>query len=148
MSALIIRPITEADHAQWLPLWQGYQVFYKVDLADAVTASTWARLLDPHEPIHGLVAERDGRLLGFTHHIYHRHTWAVELSCYLNDLFVDPEQRKQGIAEALVRAVKADAMARGTPKIYWLTHETNASGRSLYDKIATRSGFLHYSMRG
>ncbi|HLA30425.1 MAG TPA: GNAT family N-acetyltransferase, partial [Pseudomonas sp.] len=42
-----IRPVTPADHAAWLPLWQGYLDFYQTELPAEVSAMTWQRFLDP-----------------------------------------------------------------------------------------------------
>ena len=61
---MLIRLAEPADFDQWLPLWQGYQAFYNVNIADDVTAQTWARFHDPAEPMHCAVAEADGALVG------------------------------------------------------------------------------------
>jgi hypothetical protein len=56
-----IRSVRPEDKAQWLPLWQGYLSFYKVEnLPDHVTESLWARFFDAAEPVHALVAEENG----------------------------------------------------------------------------------------
>ncbi|MBL9033903.1 MAG: GNAT family N-acetyltransferase [Rhodospirillaceae bacterium] len=141
----LIRPAREADHAQWLPLWRGYQEFYRVSLPEAVTASNWRRFFDPGEPVHCLVAERDGRLVGLAHYLFHRSTWSVENICYLNDLFVDPRGRRSGVARRLIEAVYEAADAAGSSKVYWLTHESNAAARLLYDQVAQYGGFIRYT---
>ncbi len=143
----IIRAARESDHAQWLPLWQGYQEFYRVKLDSAVTESNWRRFFDPGEPVHCLVAERDGRLTGLAHYLFHRSTWSVENICYLNDLFVDPRGRRSGVARRLIEAVYEAADAAGSPKVYWLTHESNAAARLLYDQLAQFAGFIRYTRR-
>ena len=74
----LIRPIVDGDFAQWLPLWTGYNTFYKRTLPDVVTRATWSRFLDPTEPMHALVAERDGALIGLVHYLYHRATAMIE----------------------------------------------------------------------
>ena len=52
-----IRMAHENDFAQWATLWKGYQVFYKTNIAEATTDTTWSRFLDPAEPMHCAVAE-------------------------------------------------------------------------------------------
>lgn len=143
----VIRAVRETDHAQWLPLWQGYQDFYRVKLGAAVTESNWRRFFDPAEPVHCLVAERDGKLTGLAHYLFHRSTWSVENICYLNDLFVDPRGRRSGVARRLIDAVYEAADAAGAPKVYWLTHESNAAARLLYDQLAQFAGFIRYTRR-
>ena len=61
-----VRPIQPADHLRWAELWRAYQAFYGVDLPQAVTEATWQRLLDDREPVFGLVAEKDGNVIGIT----------------------------------------------------------------------------------
>ncbi len=143
-----IRPIARDDHAQWLPLWDGYNAFYGREgataLDPAITATTWERFFDTAEPVHALVAERDGQLLGLTHYLFHHSTNAIALSCYLQDLFTTADARGQGVGRALIEAVYDEARRAGSPRVYWHTHETNATARRLYDQVAENSGFLVY----
>lgn len=141
----IIRSVRESDHAQWLPLWRGYQEFYRVKLAPAVTEANWRRFFDPSAPVHCLVAERDERLVGMAHYLIHHSTWSVENVCYLNDLFVDPRGRRSGVARKLIDAVYRAADEAGAAKVYWLTHESNAAARLLYDQVAEYGGFIRYT---
>ncbi len=146
---LIIRPVRPDDHPSWRPLWDGYNAFYgrsgPTALPEAVTAQTWARFFDAYEPVHALVAEQDGRLVGLAHYLFHRTTTRLEPNCYLNDLFTDPDVRGAGVGRALIEGVFAAAGEAGVAGIYWLTHETNATAMRLYDKVAMRSGFVRYT---
>lgn len=146
--ALVIRPVTPADFAQWLPLWDGYNAFYgrsgPTALPAGITRSTWQRFLDPDEPVYALVAERDGRLLGLTHYLFHRSTIHIELISYLQDLYTAESARGQGIGRALIEEVAARSRAAGAARVYWLTHESNQTARRLYDTLATNSGFIVY----
>ena len=109
-----------------------------------VTQATWARLQDPAEPMHVLGAFLDGRLVGIVHYLFHRSTWTIGDYCYLQDLFTVPEARGQGAGRALIEAVYDRAAVAGASRIYWLTHETNATARGLYDTLADRTGFIQY----
>jgi len=146
--APVIRPVTAADFAQWLPLWEGYNAFYgrcgPTALPAEITRSTWLRFLDPAEPVHALVAEREGRLLGLTHYLFHRSTIHIELISYLQDLYTAESARGQGIGRALIEEVAARSRAAGAARVYWLTHESNQTARRLYDTLATNSGFIVY----
>jgi GNAT superfamily N-acetyltransferase len=139
-----IRPLSAADRAAWEPLWAGYLTFYGAALAPEVTDTTWARLLDPAEPMHALGAFEGERLLGITHYIFHRSTWTSGDYCYLQDLFTAAEARGRGIGRALIEAVYERARAAGASRVHWLTQEGNATARALYDRIADRSGFIQY----
>jgi GNAT superfamily N-acetyltransferase len=125
-------------------LWKGYQAFYDVALSDETTAVTWARLHDPAEPMHILGAYVGGRLAGIVHYLFHRSCWSIGNYCYLQDLFVAEEARKLGIGRALIAAVEREARAAGASRVYWLTQESNATARALYDQVADRSGFIQY----
>ncbi|MFI5349462.1 MAG: GNAT family N-acetyltransferase [Elusimicrobiota bacterium] len=141
----IIRPVFPDDFLQWEPLWRGYNTFYGRDsFSNEITAVTWSRFLDPNEPVHALVAEKDGRLLGLAHYLFHRSTTLIEQTCYLQDLFTNESARGQGIGRALIESVYQRAKAAGSTRVYWQTHETNLTAMKLYDKIAQRSGFLVY----
>ena len=140
----VIRDVAPADFAQWQPLWAGYNRFYQRTAPDDVTRTTWARFFDPAEPVHALVAERSGALLGLAHYIFHRNTSMVPPVCYLQDLFTAEAARGQGVGRALIEAVYARATAAGSTRVYWQTQETNATARALYDKVAGRSGFIVY----
>jgi GNAT superfamily N-acetyltransferase len=142
--AIEIRPLEGADHAGWLPLWRGYQAFYKVDIPDAVSDVTWKRLLDPAEPMGGALAWQGERAVGLVHHIRHRSCWTVGDYCYLQDLYVDGAIRGAGIGRRLIEYVYEFAAVEGCSRVHWLTHETNTDAMVLYDRIADRSGFLQY----
>jgi len=139
-----IRPLTPDDRKAWEPLWQGYLTFYKTTAPAEVTENTWRRLNDPAEPMHGFAAVADGRIVGIVHFLYHRSTWTVSDYCYLQDLFTAEEARGRGVGRALIEAVYERARADGAARVYWLTHETNTDAQALYDKVASRSGFIQY----
>ncbi len=139
-----IRLARESDFSGWLRLWLGYQAFYNTTIAENVTAKTWARFLDPAEPMHCALAEVDGQLVGMVHYIEHRSCWTEGDYFYLQDLFIDPKLRGQGIGSALIEHVYAQARAAHASRVWWLTHETNTAAMQLYDRIAEKSGFVQY----
>ena len=141
---LKIRSALPADFAQWLPLWEGYNAFYRRTVPADVTRMTWSRFFDAYEPMHAVVAERDGRLLGLVHYLFHRNTAMIAPTCYLQDLFTAAEARGQGIGRALIEAVCERATASGSLRVYWMTQESNATARKLDDQVAERSGFIQY----
>ncbi len=141
---IVIRSLDAGDYDDWIRLWRGYQSFYRVSLSDDVVRSTWSRLLDPSEPMAGALAVADDRRVGLVHTIRHRSCWTVGDYCYLQDLFVDEVARGLGAGRALIQHVYDEAAAAGCSRVYWLTHETNATAMQLYDRIAERSGFLQY----
>lgn len=145
MTNLTIRPLRPEDRSDWARLWRGYLEFYETSLPETVYDSTFARLLgDDPQDFNALVAEADGRLVGLTHYLFHRHAWKVENVCYLQDLYAVPEMRGKGVGRALIEAVYAAADANGTPAVYWLTQEFNTTARQLYDRIGVLTPFIRY----
>jgi GNAT superfamily N-acetyltransferase len=140
----IVRPLVAADKPAWLPLWAGYLEFYQTSLPADVTETTFARLTGADEDMFGLVAEQDGRIIGIAHCIVHRSTWARGDYVYLNDLFVTSDVRKSGAGRALIEAIYKRADDMGAERVYWLTHESNATARKLYESLAVNDGFLEY----
>jgi GNAT superfamily N-acetyltransferase len=140
-----IRPLTAADEAEWRRLWTGYLEYYETSVPEEVYQTTFARLLgdDPHD-FHGLVAEQSGKIVGLTHYLFHRHCWRIENVIYLQDLYVDPPARGSGVGRALIEAVYAAGDAAGCPTVYWLTQDFNATGRRLYDRVASLTPFIKY----
>jgi GNAT superfamily N-acetyltransferase len=142
----IIRPLVSEDETDWRRLWTDYLAFYKTSVAEAVYATTFARLLGPDpQDFSCLIAEIDGRPVGLAHYLFHRHGWKIENVCYLQDLFVAPEARGTGTGRALIEAVYAAADAAGAPAVYWLTQDFNHTARQLYDRVARVTPFIRYN---
>jgi GNAT superfamily N-acetyltransferase len=145
---LLIRPVRREDFDEWKPLWDGYNAFYgrkdATALSEAINSSTWSRFFDTYEPVHALVAEQSGRIVGLVHYLYHRSTISIAPTCYLQDLFTVEDARGKGIGRALIQEVYRIAANAGCARVYWLTHETNTTAMQLYDKVAEKSGFVVY----
>jgi GNAT superfamily N-acetyltransferase len=129
-------------------LWDAYNGFYgrsgETALPAEVTEATWSRFLDVKEPLEALIVCDGREVLAIAHYLFHRSTTSIAPTCYLQDLFTRPEQRGQGIARALVEHVCTAARRAGASRLYWQTHQTNKTARSLYDKIAENTGFVVY----
>lgn len=142
-----ITALQAADRAEWLDLWNGYLTFYESTLDDTATEATFSRLTTSGSGLHGAIArDDDGTAIGLVHWLTHGATWTTADYCYLEDLYVSSHARGTGAGRALIAHVRAWAEDHGSAKVYWLTAETNATARTLYDKVATRSGFIHYQI--
>jgi len=132
---ITIRPIAASDKERWLDLFKQYIVFYKSSLSDEQFELNWQRLHSDFN-INGLVAEIDGKVVGFAHYIFRPSTWDKNDFCYLEDLFVDPAIRSKGVGRALINELERIALARGSKRLYWTTAPDNEVARKLYDKVA------------
>lgn len=143
--ALTVRPLVDGDRSAWFKLWQEYLTFYDTQLGDDISQLTWQRLLDSSEPMYVLGAfDEQQNLLGIVHTVYHRGTWSRSDHCYLEDLFTAPAARGNGVGRALIEGVYQQAKEKGVDRVYWHTHETNATAQTLYDTLAEKPGFIQY----
>ena len=146
--SLTVRDAKPADEGEWRGMWQGYCAFYGVDVPTDVTDSVWSRIMDIKAPIYGLVAESEGgQVLGFVNYVLHQYTWGTGSVCYLEDLFVKPEARGQGVGRALMDSLIDRARANSWARVYWDTETSNKTARTLYDKYCLADDFVRYTVR-
>lgn len=142
-----IAAITHDDEAEWHELWNGYLSFYEARLDDSTTATTFERLVTADSGIHAAMArDEDGRAVGIVHWLTHPATWTTTNYCYLEDLFVASDVRGGGVGRALIEHVRTWAQQHSSAKVYWLTAESNATARALYDRVASRTGMIQYQI--
>ncbi|MTI44178.1 ribosomal protein S18 acetylase RimI-like enzyme [Roseibium hamelinense] len=146
MTETLIRPLHAGDRAQWNTLWADYLTFYETVLAPEITDTLFERLLGDgnHD---ALVAERDGKLIGFVHYLPHPTTWSTAPTCYLEDLYIASTARGGGVGAKLINAVYEAAERAGCTNVYWHTHDDNTTARRLYDRIGVLSNFVRYDKR-
>ena len=92
-----LRTLQSTDHANWQQLWQAYQDFYQVVFNPELAQRTFSRLLDPQSAMGCQVIEHEQQLVALVHYVFHPSTWTPEDYCYLQDLFVSPAYRTQGL---------------------------------------------------
>ncbi|MDA5095283.1 GNAT family N-acetyltransferase [Aliiroseovarius sp. KMU-50] len=145
MKDLVIRPLAASDSKEWRRLWTAYLEYYETSVPVEVYDVSFQRLLsDEAGEYQCLIAEIEGKPVGLAHFLYHRFMWTIEDTCYLMDLFADPEVRGKGVGRALIEAVHSAAKQDGVPSTYWATQEFNYKGRMLYDQVASRTPFIIY----
>lgn len=135
--------LTEDDRAEWGVLARRYVAHSGGEMSDDRYVRTWERLVARDE-IRGIAARLDGTMVGIAHYLFHASIWR-ESRCYMADLFVAPEVRRQGVATAMVRWVARDAEEHDAPRLYWNTELDNVGARALYDKVANYKGVIVYS---
>ena len=139
----MIRAISLPDRDAWAPLFVAYGVFYETDFSAEVVESTWLRLVTEGSGIDALVAEVDGKVVGFAHYRSHPDTFSTGRDWFLDDLYTDPGARGQGVATQLIEHVKN--LADGT--LRWITDETNTTAQRVYEKVAKRTTWVTYEVR-
>ena len=144
MTALI-RELQESDRSSWDALWAGYLAFYETELTAEQTELTWSRLMDPDFEMHSLAVELDGSVVALAHFSFTHSSWSEAQDVYLEDLFVDPALRGQGLGRVLIEALGDLAAEMGASKVWWETHKDNAVARRLYDSVGELSEFVKYT---
>ena len=111
-----------------------------------MTASTWRRILDPDWSVGTFLAESAGETLGFANYVLHPFTWSDRPTCLLEDLYVSPSARGLGVGRRLIEHLVELGRAEGWARVYWHTHERNATARRLYDRFRPADGFVRYTI--
>jgi ribosomal protein S18 acetylase RimI-like enzyme len=153
---MLIRHLREDDRPQWQTLYYAYLTFYESTPVAEATNILWGRLM-PMSPeiqsaeiqipdIQSAVIEANGTVVGFVHYHFQLSSWTASSQCYLEDLYVEPQFRGQGMATTLIAEVKRAAFEKGCSELFWITRSGNSTARSLYDKLATESDFVRYEI--
>lgn len=133
-----IRPINSEDFPEWLALWNANNQGHK---NEELTTTTWMRLNDPGAQVFGLVAESNSRLIGLLQYIVHPTTGSVAPVCYMQDVFVEPAQRKKGIARAMIKELERIGKCEKWARIYWLAEADNVAAQALYKTLGHKMNF-------
>ena len=127
--------VSDPDKSEWRMLFYGYAAFYKVPMNDTTADRVWQWLLDPSNVLEGLLTRNtNGDAIGLAHvRACPRSLGGCEVG-FLDDLFVLPEARGSGAADAIFTALQELARARDWSAIRWITQHFNERGRTFYDR--------------
>jgi GNAT superfamily N-acetyltransferase len=143
----VIRAITERDFFPWHELYEGYGEFYEKPLYDQKAVLVWTWITSDAHPVEALVAEdEDGKLVGLAHFREFARPLAGGKGLYLDDLFVAPDARGNGVGTALVAAVKDRAAQRHASVVRLMTAADNADAQKFYDSIAEKTSWVTYDL--
>lgn len=144
-SKVTIRDICSADKIRWHVLWNEYNAFFETKLAQEITSRTWERLLDAKSTIFARVAEMNKNIVGFSIGVLHEGTWVATPVCYLEDLFVDPAYRNNGVGQKLIQDMINLGKQENWSNLYWHTRMKNPA-RKLYNKFIEADDFVRYRL--
>jgi GNAT superfamily N-acetyltransferase len=137
---LNIRPATPDDIPTILALILGLAEYEREpESAQATHADLLRDGFGPTPRFQCLIAEigapTDIRPVGFALYFYNYSTWRGHAGIYLEDLFVRPEFRGQGVGKSLLAAVAAIAVAEGCPRLEWAVLNWNTPAIDFYHSV-------------
>ena len=145
--SVTVRPVTPTDKSAWDLLYQGYAEFYGVEQSQEMRDRVWGWITDPDHEVNCFIAEQNGTLIGLTHFRPFFSPLSANVKGFLDDLFVGPDTRGSGAAQALIDAVSAHGHMKGWAVIRWITADDNYRARGVYDRVATRTGWVTYDIK-
>ena len=133
----MITTVTEADLPELLPLMRGYCDFYGVDPSDEELLALSRELIarPELEGVQLIARDEDERAVGFATIFWTWSTLSASRIAVMNDLFVSPDARGGGAAEALIAACSERARERGATSLDWQTARDNGRARTVYDRV-------------
>jgi GNAT superfamily N-acetyltransferase len=144
-----IEPVSEHDLADLLPLMRGYCDFYEVDPADeALIELSRALMADPsREGLQLIARDSTGRAVAFATLYWSWSTSKAARIGIMNDLYVAPAARGQGLADRLIAACLDRCREHGARELEWQTALDNARAQTVYDRVGgVRERWLSYSL--
>lgn len=147
VSAVGVRPAEPADFLRWRALYQGYADFYGVNQPDESAQQVWSWIHDPKHEMQALVAtDQADSVVGLAHYRPFSRPLSATVGCWLDDLYVEPESRGGGAADALLTELAQLAKNNHWSVVRWITADDNHRARSKYDQLATRTQWVTYDM--
>ena len=145
--SIAVRPAVPGDEADILRMIRALADFEREPDAVVATEAMLAdNLFGAGAHVHAQIAERDGRAVGLAVWFLNYSTWTGRPGLYLEDLFVDPAARGQGIGGALIQDLVDIGRERGWSRLYWHTRASNDTARRLYDTFVEADDFVRYRM--
>jgi GNAT superfamily N-acetyltransferase len=149
MNGLRIDPVREQDLDELLPLMRAYCDFYAVAPPDdALLAMARALIADPErEGLQLLARDAGGTAVGFATVFWTWSTLSAARIGVMNDLFVAPDARGSGVAEALIAVCRERCRQRGARWLSWQTAKDNRRAQAVYERVgAKREEWVDYSL--
>lgn len=136
-----------ADKTQWQTLYQGYAEFYKVPMNQTILDTVWQWIEDEQQPFFCLIAkDEQGEALGLMHFREMASPLRGAKVGFLDDLFIAPQARGQGLVTALFARLELEAKEQQWPLVRWITADNNYRARAVYDQVANKTQWLTYQL--
>jgi len=142
-----IKALDPEERNQWESLFDKYADFYNVTLPPNCKDQVWEWIFNTDEPFWcDLAINEQNQAIGFVQYQLMHRSLSGSKVCYLSDLYVSPEKRGAGTGRALIDHVMDFAKRHGIENVRWLTQDSNATAKSLYETYIAQSEFVLYSV--
>jgi GNAT superfamily N-acetyltransferase len=146
-AAITVRPLEQGDFFAWYELFAGYSDSFGVPVEDERVMRAWAWLHGDESALRGLVAvDETGAVIALAHVQEFERLLENDRGLYMEDLFVSPQHRGEGVATALIHHLTQEARDRGFRVIRWRAAEDNETARRLSDSLAEKTSWLTYDL--
>ena len=136
MTTDIVRSATRQDVGAMLGLMYELAEYEKLTHLFVATEATLSDALFGERPaVEALVAEREGRVVGYALFFPNFSTFLSRRGLYLEDLYVQPALRGSGLGTALLRRVAAIAVERQCGRFEWSVLDWNQTAIDFYTKM-------------
>ena len=142
----MIREIRLDDKEEWKILYKGYPDFYKVEMSDKILNTVWEWIHDNNHDVSGLVYEKDNKIIGIAHYRRMPSPLRGKYIGFLDDLFVDPKHRKNGVGEKIIKELKVISKRNDWNLVRWITRDDNTKAKSLYQKLSKKTNWEVYEL--
>ena len=144
----MIRYLEQNDKENWEKLYNGYANFYKIPMNREILDTLWSWIQDDNHIVNGICYELESKIVGIAHYRTMPRPIKGQYIGFLDDLFVEPDFRRNKIAQKLINHLKSLSKSNNWNGIRWITHSSNDNAKKLYDKIAYNTGFELYELKG
>lgn len=140
MTTLTIRPATIDDVDQILQFVIDLAIYEKEEDAVVATSNHFKNALFCDNPqAHCLMAERNGKPIGFALYFFSFSTWLGQHGIYLEDLYVSPEARGSGAGKALLKELAKIAVSKNLGRVEWSVLDWNEPSIKFYQAMGAEA---------
>ena len=122
----------------------GWRQLWRMNVGDALDKPAidhTEKMILGEAPLFALLALDENEVAGLLHGVVHPVAGSIHPVCYMQDLYVHPARRQQGVATALLDALATKGRIEKWDRIYWLTERTNTTAQSFYKNKAVALDF-------
>ena len=142
----MIRCLEQKDKENWSKLYNGYADFYKVPMNKEILETLWGWIHDDSHIINGICYELEDRIVGIAHYRTMPRPIKGKYIGFLDDLYVDPKHRRNGIGEKIIKELNTISSRNNWNLVRWITRDDNIKAKSLYEKLSKKTNWEVYEL--